>query len=224
MLNCVDGEATDQRGIGGTPTPGWTNFDNSLTIPLSKHPLLWKTLFHAGLLHESAKIYAQSIRDRNLQLVWIRNAARRIPLPDGSTSVVYSSHMLEHLDRAEARCFLSEAFRVLERGGVLRIAVPDLLRRARRYLEETKDADSFVASTRLAADKPHGLAASLKFLLVGPRHHHWMYDAASLVRLIESVRFHDAAEAPPGSTRIVDPGELNLREREEESIYLEALR
>ena len=112
---------------------------------------------------------------------------------------------------------------MLERGGVLRIAVPDLLRRARRYLEETKDADSFVASTRLAADKPHGLAASLKFLLVGPRHH-WMYDAASLVRLIESVGFHDAAEAPPGSTRIVDPGELNLREREEESIYVEALR
>jgi predicted SAM-dependent methyltransferase len=38
----------------------------------------------------------------------------------------YSSHMLEHLTPEVAGCVLKEAFRVLQSGGILRLAVPDL--------------------------------------------------------------------------------------------------
>ena len=34
--------------------------------------------------------------------------------------------MLEHLDSDEADMFLKEAFRLLRRGGLIRIAVPDI--------------------------------------------------------------------------------------------------
>jgi hypothetical protein len=49
-----------------------------------------------------------------------------------------------------------------------------------------------------------------------------MYAASSLIRLLERHGFGDARELPAGQTTIPDPGPLDLREREEESVYVEA--
>lgn len=57
-----------------------------------------------------------------------------LPFPSGSATVCYSSHLLEHLDKDEARYFLAECRRVLTSGGTIRLAVPDLERIAREYL------------------------------------------------------------------------------------------
>lgn len=59
---------------------------------------------------------------------------KRLPLPDASCDVVYSSHVIEHFDRAGARDFLAECWRVLKRGGVIRLVAPDLEDIARTYL------------------------------------------------------------------------------------------
>lgn len=48
---------------------------------------------------------------------------------------VYHSHVLEHMDPADAEALIAECFRVLKPGGTLRIAVPDLETIARCYLE-----------------------------------------------------------------------------------------
>jgi predicted SAM-dependent methyltransferase len=57
-----------------------------------------------------------------------------IPLPDRSASCVYHSHVLEHLPLPVARRFLTECFRVLAPGGVLRVVVPDFEQSARDYI------------------------------------------------------------------------------------------
>jgi SAM-dependent methyltransferase len=57
-----------------------------------------------------------------------------LPFPDGTFDLVYHSHTLEHLDRAEGERLLRECFRVLAPGGVVRIVVPDLEQIARAYL------------------------------------------------------------------------------------------
>jgi SAM-dependent methyltransferase len=57
-----------------------------------------------------------------------------LPFPSGSATVCYSSHLLEHLDKDEARHFLDECRRVLTSKGTVRLAVPDLERIAREYL------------------------------------------------------------------------------------------
>jgi SAM-dependent methyltransferase len=72
-----------------------------------------------------------------------------IPLPDQSCEVVYHSHVLEHIPRADAPAFLQECFRVLIPGGIIRIAVPDLERIVRTYLEKMEKA---VAGNADAAD------------------------------------------------------------------------
>ena len=155
--------------------------------------------------------------------VHFANAAARIPCPTGSVAVVYSSHMIEHLDRGEARAFLAEVKRVLRAGGVVRIAAPDLSLLARDYAA-TGDADGFVSGIHMGLDRPAGVRGWAKWATVGPRHHLWMYDGESLTRLLREAGFKEAAVVPAGTTRIAEPGQLDLREREAESVYVEAVR
>ncbi|MEA5487296.1 MULTISPECIES: class I SAM-dependent methyltransferase [Pseudanabaena] len=58
-----------------------------------------------------------------------------IPFQDQSFDVVYHSHVLEHIPKAEAELFIKECYRVLRPKGILRIVVPDLEQIARIYLD-----------------------------------------------------------------------------------------
>ena len=205
-------------GCGMSSTPGWCNFDNSLSVRLARHPWLSGLLARCGLLGPGQLAFVSAARDLGIR--WA-DATRRIPLPDGSVEVVYCSHMLEHLDRGEVKSFLREVGRVLSRDGILRIAVPDLRALVDQYLRDG-DADEMIRRTLLTTPKPRGPLAALKALLIGSRHHQWMYDGPSLVRLLRLLGFQRACVVAPGMTMIEEPGDLDLRERQEESVYVEA--
>jgi len=208
-------------GCGSTPTPGWLNFDNSLSVRLARYPSALKCLLHLGCITASQLEFANTARDA--EVVWA-DVTRRIPLPNESAEAIYSCHMLEHLDRAAARSFLGEAARVLAAGGILRIAVPDLQRLAQSYIEGAQSADQFVSSLLMSRESPRDWRSRLKHTMIGFRDHRWMYDAHSLANLLERCGFSDITEVPPGKTTIPSPGFLNLHEREPDSIYVEAKR
>jgi predicted SAM-dependent methyltransferase len=121
------------------------------------------------------------------------------------------------------RAFLAEVMRVLRPGGAVRLAAPDLSRLIQDYVT-TGDADEFVASTHMGLTRPVGVGARAKWVLVGPRHHLWMYDGDSLLRLLHEAGFKDSAVMSTGSTRIAGPGHLDLRERAAESVCVAAVR
>jgi len=148
------------------------------------------------------------------------NAARRIPCADGAVDVLYSSHMIEHLDQAGAKAFLREARRVLRPGGIVRICAPDLALLVQAYTS-SGDADALVARSHMCQQTPGGIRARMKMALTGPRHHLWMYDGPSLARLLTDAGFTNVAIVPAGTTNIPEPGDLNLAERVDESIYVE---
>jgi SAM-dependent methyltransferase len=58
-----------------------------------------------------------------------------VPYADCEFDVVYHSHVLEHFPKQLAPVLLRECLRVLKPGGLIRVAVPDLERIARLYLE-----------------------------------------------------------------------------------------
>jgi SAM-dependent methyltransferase len=206
-------------GCGQSPTAGWTNYDNSPSVRLAGKPVTALLMGKLGMLRPWQKEFIACAKREGIR--WA-NGSRRIPEPDRSVAVVYSSHMLEHLDRDEAAHFLKEAQRVLGPGGVIRIAVPNLGYHVDNYLRQ-KDADKFVEAIHMARPATKTLPGRLKHLWVGDRHHLWMYDGASLCKLLSAIGFQDPQVMEAGTTRIKDPGELNLREREPESVFVEAI-
>ncbi len=205
-------------GCGGSPTAGWINCDNSLSVLLAKIPGLPSLSRRLGLVDDRQYRYMSLLRHRDVR--WA-DATRKLPLRDGSVDVLYTSHMLEHMTREQSKRFLDEVKRVLRSNGVVRIAVPDIYKIVSRYLEH-RDADEFVESTLLVHPAPHSWIGRARFLLVGHRGHKWMYDGPSLQRLLVSEGFRDPTILSAGSTLIPNPGALDLREREAESVYVEA--
>ena len=126
-------------GCGRTPTNGWQNFDNSLSIRLSNVPFLTDILHKLGFLENSQYQYIRFALANNTQYV---DAAKGLPLQQESCDVVYSSQMLDYLDRDGADKFLQEAYRVLCPNGIIRIAVSDIKKQISQY-RDSNDADAF---------------------------------------------------------------------------------
>ncbi len=205
-------------GCGQTPIKGWRNFDNSLSIRLAKIPSLPTILLKLGLLklNQYQFIYFARVND-----IEYGDVTKGLPLQNESINVIYSSHMLEHLDQAESDIFLKEAYRVLIKGGIIRLVVPDIRKQVEQYVV-SGDADTFVKATSLWTTRPKTIIQRLRLLLAGFRHHLWMYDGKSLSDLLEKHGFVNPKILPPGETSISNYDPLDLFERSSESIYVEA--
>lgn len=204
-------------GCGASPIPGWENFDNSWTVRAANIPLL-KLIFRSIGLFRGKESFLEMVN--KYEVKWA-DATKLIPLPDNSCSIVYSSHMVEHLNLADASKFYKEVMRVLAPGGFVRIAVPSIQYHLDFY-NKSHDADAFVSGIHMAFEMPKTFFDKLRFLIVGPRHHQWMYDGISMAHHLSNAGFLEAQVVPAGSTTIAGTGELDLAERAPESVFVEA--
>jgi predicted SAM-dependent methyltransferase len=202
-------------GCGRSPTEGWINFDNSPSIFLSKVYFIRALLKYLRIIDSDQFDFINFCRNKNIK--WAN--AKKIPIEDSSAIALYSSHMLEHMNRKEVKKFISECYRVLSKNGVIRIVVPDLSMLIDEYIAN-KDADALLEKTLLIDESDK----SLKSILMGYRGHKWMYDGLSLCKILKEAGFSDPAIINPGETRIQNHGSLNLSERNEESVYVEAVK
>lgn len=155
-----------------------------------------------------------------------------LPLANGEAAVVYSSHVLEHLTRSQAKAFVREAHRVLAARGVIRIVVPDLETLATRYLESKKawsesdapvPADQFLRMLNTCTDYAHVNPVLRLYRAYNDVHtHKWMYDAHSLKRLLCEAGF--PAPEQKGFLDSVIPaiGDVEKEQRFEHGICFEA--
>ena len=49
-----------------------------------------------------------------------------VEINDSSTEIIYSSHVIEHLTDEAVLFFFKESFRILKKGGLIRITAPDV--------------------------------------------------------------------------------------------------
>ena len=150
------------------------------------------------------------------------NGIKRIPENDSSVDVVYSCHMVEHIEKGNVALFFKEARRILKSGGIIRLAVPNLKYQVDSYLKDG-DADKFIESTLLTRKNPKTLIEKIKYLIIGDRNHQWMYDGQSLCKLLSSAGFNEPMVLEAGLTNIQDPGMIDLKERAPESVFVEAV-
>ena len=111
----------------------------------------------------------------------IVGSVAHLPLRDASASLVYACHVLEHFDRWEYRNVLAEWFRVIEPGGLLRLAVPDFAACAALYYERGLE---------------DGLSGLVGLIVGGQRHeydyHKMIFDEEYLCRDLLRTGFREA--------------------------------
>lgn len=207
-------------GCGASPAPGWLNIDNSLSLLLAKNRAIDFLLRKLGLINQEQIKLIDFFKRNDVQY----SKATHLPMMENTVSIIYSSHMMEHLDRQDAFTFLNEALRVLVVGGIIRLCLPDIQKLCKSYLIHG-DADLFVEQTLLSTPVQKSIYQKFKFFIVGHRHHIWMYDAKSLTSLLVKVGFRDVRILQPGETTIFDGGEgINLFEHDDHSFYVEAVK
>jgi hypothetical protein len=206
-------------GCGSEPINGWVNFDNSLSVRLFKYYLFARFLHWIGVINNEQMHFIAVGKAREIK--WAD--ARKLPISDGSVEIIYSSHMLEHLDRKDAILFLAEAKRVLRVGGVIRLCIPDIRLLVDDYLEK-KDADEFVRRTLMCIPRPRTFSEKVLISIVGPRHHQWMYDGKSMCILLESCGFSESKILAPGTTTTSASKGLDLFQHSDHSFYIEAVK
>ena len=104
---CFNNESLVNRrfyniGAGNFHHPYWTNVD-----------------FYSDWYKKNNKTSLAGINHDLMSL-------KKLPIDSDSAEVVYSSHTVEHITNAAAQKMFDEAYRILKKGGILRVTTPNI--------------------------------------------------------------------------------------------------
>ena len=133
--------------------------------------------------------------------------SKGIPFPENSVNKIYSSHFLEHLTFGEGQKFLQSCIKSMVSGGSFSVCVPNANLFIQAYL------DSKVSGKKQL--KP--AIEHINHIAYMGGEHKYMFDEENLVSILKAIGFSKVA------TRKFDPT-LDLKERDCESIYVEAIK
>jgi predicted SAM-dependent methyltransferase len=183
---------------------GWHNTDVTNQLWVARVPGLASLLYRLRRL--APELYELHRRGVFRQVQYL-DVTRRFPYPTNHFAYVYSSHMLEHLYPDEAEQCLREVWRVLQPGGIVRLALPDL-----DYLVRTYNPH-----------QPEGLLDSLfqgRKRSTHPRARHWWhYNIHSLGALLRSLGYVDVVRCDYRRGRCAEVEQLDNRPN---SLFVEA--
>jgi predicted SAM-dependent methyltransferase len=179
-------------GSGDAAPRGWVNIDGS-----------WQAWFAARpLFARAARMFTGRDVGHWPEGIVCRDVRRGLGVAPGTSAVVYSSHLIEHLERHEGLALLVDAYRVLKPNGVCRVVTPDLAVLAQTYQQsrgagDPRAADRFVESTLLTVSQESGAKNGNPLGWYRARtafhFHKWLYDADSLAALFLEAGFRAVA-------------------------------
>ncbi len=159
------------------------------------------------------------------------DARRRFPFEDDSFSLIFTEHMIEHLEIDTIQQFLSEILRVLRPGGICRITCPSLELYARCYVESDRDffqnvMQNIESNRRIRPEQTWIVRTNGSAFMTGVVktfwRHHWMYDFETLEACLKAVGFRNTVQRAfqeSESTRLAD---MDNPDRAFETLYVEA--
>lgn len=124
-----------------------------------------------------------------LDLNW--DLSKGIPFPNGSVDFIYHEHFIEHLSFEEGRVFLKECHRVLKKGGVTRIACPDLDDLITDYLNDTWREKDWVTTYKYEWIPSRAYMLNI-CLNQTPWGHKYVYNKEDLVAQLRAANFDSA--------------------------------
>jgi SAM-dependent methyltransferase len=191
-------------GCFNCPRDGWINTDITPHLYIARVPGL------AWILHKLRRISNARFAEHKAGIfrrIRYLNVTRRWPYPNNIFEQIFSSHVLEHLPLRGARVCLTESYRCLKHGGILRISVPDLDRCIEKYRSEN--------AAEWAVDFFEAKETSEKNM------HHFMYNFNSLGALMHEAGFKNVKRRSFQDGDCLDLCELDNRP---DSLFIEAVK
>ena len=152
---------------------------------------------------------------------YIHDAARPLPFADSSFSIVYASHVLEHIPWYQGLAVVRDWVRVLEPGGALELWVPDALLICRTLVacEESHSSAAIKDDWwRFNARQDPALWAAGRLFSYGdgtgaarsPNWHRALYTPRFLASVMKSAGPSEIERLEPSHVRGDDHGWINL--------------
>lgn len=145
---------------------------------------------------------------------------RKWPLRSGSAKYIFSEHVFEHFGYPhEIGHVLSECYRVLKPGGVLRVIVPNADRYLRAYAENDQE---FVH--KVGGDSATSLSL-INTMMRENGFHRYAYNYEELESVLKRAGFANVSPSALGASKHQDLNlDLNNGQRDLESLYVEAVK
>ncbi len=138
---------------------------------------------------------------------------KRMPFNDGIATFIFLEHLIEHLTKKEGIAFLEECYRILEPGGVIRIAWPELSNIVHAYLlSDPKAWDTGNPESETPGDKVNDC-----FYLFG---HKYIYDFHTLKLTMERIDYVNFQQMERGKSSY--PELQNMEQRPGSIAVIEA--
>jgi len=142
-----------------------------------------------------------------------------LPFGDGAARLIYNEHVIEHITVGEAEQCLRDWFRVLEPGGVLRVATPDLEYLVERYGSGAWQDQEWLRLPEYAFIRTRAEMLNVAFRWWG---HRYLYDGEELERRLRAAGFTPIRRC--GYRESVVPELAGLETRPDSKLIMEAVR
>lgn len=160
----------------------------------------------------------------------IYDVRKKFPFPDNSVKGIFCEHVFEHIDYTEeAPFFLSEAYRSLKKGGVLRIIVPDIEKYLHGYCEAGWETLQKIRRLGEGNTDPyihyryHTKMELINVLFRQGHEHKYAYDFATLEFLLYRYGFSEVHQQEFGMS-VMEGLALDRISRASESLYVDAVK
>ncbi|HED14789.1 MAG TPA: methyltransferase domain-containing protein [Gammaproteobacteria bacterium] len=153
---------------------GWLNTDVTGHIFLARVPGASSLLKTLSFISTERYIQHQQGIFKRVEYL---DVTSRFPLRADSFSYVYSAHMLNNFYPEDAQKCVSEIYRVLKKGGIFRISLPDLDELIAGY--DSLQPGAFLSHLFQASQRKE------------KNRHHWMYNQRSLEQLLRTAGFSE---------------------------------
>lgn len=147
-----------------------------------------------------------------VDIVW--DVSDGLPFEDNSCEIVYHEHMLEHLPIDKGVFLLRECYRVLQTGGVLRVAMPSL-----DVLLEKASSKDWRNQDWLTWSEYQFIQTRAEMINIAFRWwgHQWLYDQEELHRRLHEAGFKQVRDVEWGYSELP---ELRNRETRKDSLLI----
>jgi predicted SAM-dependent methyltransferase len=144
------------------------------------------------------------------------DVSKTLPFNENSVEFLYNEHFIEHLKYEDGKKSIIEFYRILKKGGVIRIATPDLDYITKKYFEDWKNQD-WLSWPEYQFIKTKGQMINISLRWWG---HKYIYNEEDLTNLLKNAGFMDIIREKKDVSNYQEL--TNLETRKDSILVLEA--